>query len=165
MVALGRRAAGPPLSRNSLGSAAREREPKATVWRIGRPKTRLGAKRGFVAALPLSVWVLVAGALFDGAPYRALGVGPWIAVAVYLLALPACGILAMLVAPVLWRSATGATVLGAVAAIPVYVAVMLTLPHTAPIKVALGMGVVLALLAGGAVGRSIWQDDHAGPAG
>ncbi len=122
-------------------------------------RTWVGVLLGLAAAIIYSAWVAVVRMLAGPAPLQRLGVTLPTIIAVYFIAFPVCGIVAMLLKPLLWRSAVGAVVLGGVAAIPLYAGFALTFPRTLPLKELLTIGVAIAMVVGGIVGFNTWNDE------
>jgi hypothetical protein len=96
-------------------------------------------------------------------PFVANGVTLGAVVATYFETLPLCGLAVAILRPWLWRSRPGAALLGGLAAIPFYCGIALTIPKSFPMPVMLLVGSLLAFVIGGAIGASIWRDDHATP--
>ncbi len=134
------------------------------TWSGRRPRwlrTALtGVVGGVAGAFILSLWVAIARLVFGTRPFEANGVTLGSVILLYFETLPLCGLLVVLLKPVLWRSMIGAVVLGGLAATPFYIGVALTVPRSLPLGALLSLGSGLAFLVGGAIAASTWRSDR-----
>jgi hypothetical protein len=123
-------------------------------------RLRLGLMAGLAYGALLSIVVLGQWIVLRRLPGD---FNVWQVVALYMIAFPLAGVVVMLLQPLLWRSAPGAAVLGAIALVPVYCGAGLLVGGESATGM-LAIGVPLACLVGGTVGVRWWRGDVGGEA-